>query len=724
MRRKVQELEVPFQGHNSPTKRKATVSTVGQLSLLAPLVWATIGAIHLTTTLVFPTAPQIAIALFALTVSLVVWFRMAEPVFERLGLEQLDLPALLIGIPWAIVSSRQLLPIWNDSAHYALSAHQLFHGTASLGQVMAVSGSQDFVSGDFHGPLYLLLHWPVALVSPEASQFPLAALAAYAPIALLQTLTAVFLFQALRPIFGNLFAASTLAALFVITWTNGLMTGTHREWLVLYSVVLLGLVLRSWPNQTSKSSLLVSFLAVVFFAQAHITLLLLALAIAVTVALVDFKGLGRALVTAPLKVGAVGFGLLFGYLPLGIRLASGRISGVASYDDVAAFAPEAVARFDASRAQTLSAGDLSLPVPPLPLEVLGILLIAVVAAIVLAVSSRERLIRHAATLFLVYAGIMLIAFVGVFDAVVNAIGIESAWFSLSKLLSANPRYWFVAVLGGLLVVALAFRAWLRIGGNASRGSLHRCWTSRRTIGTGGLAVSALAFGLPVALVVLHYGDGSIGELLLPGRSQWPVYGYLLRLESGIMWMIELLVFLLLAALTVRIWSAFRRGFGEGFANSRDGAVVLSAGVAAVLSLVAMGITTSGYGRGTTAEAFEFVAFWTEQISAAEWDENCWLASSSSSTQAFVHLEGRPHYRLNAGWAARLWGPPTSERSMTPEEMPCAIFPSGFIDSSPAEAVWRQIYTEVACDSLGNCMHADLERVQLAEPTLVSVGYAH
>lgn len=685
------------------------------LILLGPVVWLTAGVIFFVATRVLSTSPTPIVGILILLGSMILWLRNGQRVFAALGIPALDVPALLMAVPWGIANSRQLLPIWNDSAHYAHSASKLFNREATLSQVMAISGSQDIVSGDFHGPMYIFLHWPIGFVQTESVRFATAALIAYACIALLKTIAVIFCFQALRAVFGLIFAALFIAGLFVLPWTSGLLTGTHREWIVLYAIALTGMTLRSHPKDVPT---IMYFTSALVFAQAHITLALLIFAFIVTWAIVYPKELRLRVAVSQRRAWAVLAGLFVGYAPLGLRLATGTVSGVASYDGIAAFAPQAVELFDASRRNVVSLGVFSMSIPSLPRHVIAIVSLAIASSVLILRFSHERRSRFLSSLFLVYAFIFFMAMRGLIDATVGALGVRPSWFSLEKLLTTNDRYWFALALGALLVVGLALWDW-EVRRRPSLVS-DRTWTHGLV-----LIVPALYLA-PVVTVLVHAGDSFLSQRFMPGRGEWPVYGFLVRMESvtGVLYRTLGILILLwfvsrIAGIHVQEWTSMLGTRAASMSDIRERIpfankeALVALFVAILLLPVAVATPRMGYGHGTTAEAYEMVNFWENLVASADWDSDCWLASSSSSTQAFVALEGKPHYRLNAEWASHLWRPVQSSDDASQFDWPCAIFPGGFIDFSPANSSWRLKYTEVSCDRLGFCLYADPDRVSLS-----------
>ena len=686
------------------------------LIYLLPVTWMLTGVGFFLAVRAVPAGFRIAGATLSLAVSLALVQRLARQTSALRALPRLDVLSLLAVGPWIVANTRQLLPFWNDAANYVHSAHHLFAGSASLAQVMATAGPQDVVQGDFHGPGYVFLHWPIGVFSADSLSFMGSAMLAYSPVRLFQAVSVLLMFQALRGAWGSAFALATTYATFFFPWTNELLSGTHREWVVLYAVTLLILL---FQHDKPTSPVLI-FAAAVVFAQSHITTVLMLPALALFLAW-PTAGSSKSAAHSSQGLMSLVTGLAIGYAPLLMRAASGKVSGSASYDELMVVAPQAMELFDASRSRSFVFGRGSLPLPPIPLSALVIVLAGIAASIWILRLVPQSRHRSAAAGFLTYCLTFCLAFVGGIDRVIDAAGLSASWFSLAKLLGANQRYWFAVVMSSLIMLGLALReadivAWLRSSASVIL-----------------VLVTGLSLiGVPVLVTVLHSGAGPISQVLLPGRNQWPVSGYLQSLEP--------FQRPALAALLVGVVLSVVARLFDGPANSRIGTVrgqdqqflrrkvsaeaVALFGLAAVLlaAPVAFAHDRMTYGRGTTASTAAVVDFWNGVLTSVELDENCSFASSSSTTQAFFNRSGTPHYNLNAGWAAALWQTPAEASSSYLENAPCILFPGGFIDFTPKDALWRSLYSEAVCGPLGFCMHIDPQRVIMpAQPRALLAG---
>jgi hypothetical protein len=708
---------------------------IESLIYLLPVTWMIAGAGFFLFVRVVPSGFRVAGAILSLAVSLALAQLLTLHTPALRGLPRLDVISLLAVAPWVVANTRQLLPFWNDAAHYVHSAHHLFAGSASLVQVMAIAGPQDVVQGDFHGPGYVLLHWPIALFTADSLSFMGSAMLAYSPVRILQTIAVLVAFQALRGAFGSVFALGITYTTFFFPWTNYLLSGTHREWIVLYAVTLLVLVVQ----HKESTSLALLFTVAVVFTQSHITTVLMLPALALFLAW-RTPGPSESGANSSSRITALASGLAVGYSPLFMRVASGKVSGSASYDELMVVAPQALELFDASRMRSLVFGGDSLLMPPIPLSALLIVSAGVATSSWILRSMPRSHYRLTAAVFLTYFLTFCFAFVGVIDRTVNALNLSSDWFSLAKLLGANNRYWFALVMSSLLMLGLAIRDG---AGRRAKETVLRLWSNiivvwLRNSASAKVVIVFAGFSLflPAVLVtVLHSGTGRLGHALLPGRSEHPISGYLQVLEEmqkhSLTVLLVVVVILVVARLTdseaSRRIAAVLRAWWQKFFSHRASAEAV-VGLAAVLLAApsAFAQDAMSYGRGTTASTAAVVDFWGDVLATATLDEECSLASSSSTTQAFINRREITHFNLNAGWAAVLWQSPNGTSHLYPENLPCILFPSGFIDYTPGDALWRSLYVQSVCDSLGICMHIDPRRVSLPtqEGTSVSDNCAH
>ena len=702
---------------------------------LLPVIWMIAGAGFFVATRTVPAEFLTSSAIISVISSfaLVQWLTHRMQILE--SLPRPDILTLLAMSPWIVANTRQLIPFWNDAANYAHSAHHLFAGSATLSQVMAISGPQNVVQGDFNGPGYVLLHWPIGVLS-DVLPFTGSSMLAYSLVRVLQTISVLLVFQALRGSFGPAFALASSYVTFLFPWTNSILSGTHREWIILYAMTLLFLVVR---HEGSASPALI-LVAALFFTQSHITTVLMLPALALFVA---WRTKERATHVADsfARTAALMFGLAVGYSPLIIRVASGRISGTAALDELESVAPQALNRFDASRSRTLDFLGASLPLPPIPLSAILVVMAGVSASIwLLSVAPRSRY-RAAAAAFLTYCLTFGLAFVGVMDRIVASAGFSPSWFTLEKLLGANNRYWFAVVMSALLMVGLALRepqsrivlrlvmvglalrepqsrVVLRLSSKVIAFASH----SAVPVLVGALAVLSLVGG-PVVVAVLHSRLAPLGELFMPGRRQVPVSIYLEQFERIYRFSVATLLAALVARVSAKSISGQARGVfdkamrlvreARRFSASAEPVAVMGLLAALVAVPLAFAQDAMSYGRGTTASAAATVDFWDDVLADTSLGERCFIASSSSTTQAFINSRGTEHFNLNSGWAGPLWQSRDDFPVMDAENLPCILFGGGLFDFAPEDALWRSLYAQAVCDSRGICMYIDPQRVALA-----------
>lgn len=581
-------------------------------------------------------------------------------VTPRTGVKTLD---VVVALPWLLAASHQALPYWDDSAHYMNSSSRLFRGSATLAEVSLLSGNEILVQGDFHGPLYLFLHWPFAVATSLGLNDLGASAVTFTAIIILKVFVILSLLLVLKGPLGTTRSRLLILLLFFVPYTRYILAGTHREWFLLYATTIVAVVLTGVERPRAWASIASGLL----LAQAHVTALL------VFAPMVGIAALKR---TARRRVGPIVLGGILGFLPLvlgTLLLGLGRGTGI----EVLAqdFGADALRAFDEQRLtrRNLPFTSSDVIMPPLSLFTLG--LVATGLASGLRLSKRSSAVPGGVTVFakfvLLYAAVVLAGFMGLIDRFAAAVGFSASWFSLSKLLSSNDRYWF------LLIVALTVVVVAQPMPRPTR-SIQR--VSERL----GLAAAVIAASIPLsagAFLAIHSWDGSALRLrLLPQAAATPLSNYLDFL-AGLTanWIVSGAI---VGVIAIALGLAFRTG--------ATATILLS--TLAAITLAATPVQT--YARGTTAASIRAIEHWQAISTQITWAEGCYLGAQNSTQRLYFDSTNLPVVYVTAPPFAILHGPVDQVLAdFSASSLPCGVFEGGLLDWAAEGSIYGTLYSQ-------------------------------
>jgi hypothetical protein len=589
---------------------------------------------------------------------------------RRISIGPITAVDLWIIVPWLIAASHQILPYWSDAAHYMNSSVQLYEGLAKFSDVVLMTGDEVTVQGDFHGPTYLFLHWPYALSRAMGAGLIGASALAFSSIILLKITTIVALVLTLKRHLGAQAAYFAMLVLFFLPYTRYILTGTHREWFLLYACLLL-LNLWSCTSPQDKKPLL---LAGMILAQSHVLSLLvfasLVLAVLVGATTSFASRINRS------KLALVVLGGLIGFLPLIVgTFLSGLGRGVGVEVIAQGFGSEALQAYDRSRISALNLPYVAwnVPVPPLSLPTIGITCFGVCGAIYFLARPCDDFIKVLSRLVLSYTIVFTLSLFGIFDLVLSSIGISGSWFSLAKLLASNDRYWFLFVAASTIVaVSLVARI------SASR--------PRHEKGIGALALGAtfslasVPFLAAVLLAVHGAPTSALRNRLMPGAAQTPASDYIDFFFNRFGFDSFGLVFFTLLSLAV----------SSLLFSSRVERTSLIVALTVVASLSAS-VPVNSYARGTTSDVLKTIENWDIVRASVVWDDGCFVAAHTSTHRLFFDRVDLPVVYSTAPKYAVLFALDGTEGVSRNNDLPCAIFEDGYLNWASPDSIFNRWY---------------------------------
>lgn len=555
--------------------------------------------------------------------------------------------------PWIVAMGHQVLPYWNDAAHYMNSAALLFQGQATLSELVLMNGSEVYVQGDFHGPAYLFLHWPYVLLSSVGIEIIGSTALTYLGIILLKACTLIAVIVAIRPLVGEIGAQIYVLALFFVPFTRYIFSGTHREWFLLYALSLAGMLLvQESPPLWMRVP--IGFL----LAQSHATAILIFGAL-VPVLLTSRKH--RRLALAFMSGGVLGYlPLLLGTLVYG----TGRNSGITSF--ATGFGAAAIQAYDDHRLvyREIPLVDWTLQTPPLSWPSLGVLVVGSLYGLKVALATSPERNPIAVRAVIGYVAICFSVYLGLIDAVLARVGFADSWFSLRRLFSSNDRYWFTLFSAILLLLIPPLENTIRFG-------LRRVLVP--ATGVAALVVAAIAPLLTAVILGVYSAPGSLGRrLLMPGDALGVDYveAYIRATAPRSITLAAVGI----AVLALVYWPGSRR---------TPAILVLS-----TFALASAYSPINTYARATTASVLATVDDWSFLRQELVWSDSCVVGAQLSTHRLFFDSLEVPAIYVTAPVFDYLYAPAADASVQNAKrDMPCAIFEEGLLRWSDDDSVF-------------------------------------
>lgn len=555
--------------------------------------------------------------------------------------------------PWIVAMGHQVLPYWNDAAHYMNSAALLFQGQASLSELVLMNGSEVYVQGDFHGPAYLFLHWPYVLLSSLGVEIIGSTALTYFGIIFLKACALIAVIVAIRPLVGETGAQIYVLALFFIPFTRYIFSGTHREWFLMYVLSLAGIQLA-----LKSSSLWMRVLMGFLLAQSHATAILI------------FGALVPVLLASRRhRRSALGFmsGGVLGYLPLllgTLVYGTGRNIGITSF--ATGFGAAAIQAYDGHRLvhREIPLVNWTLQTPPLSWFSLGVLVVGSLYALKLAAATSPKRNPIAVRAVIGYVVICFSVYLGLVDAVLARVGFADSWFSLRRLFSSNDRYWFTVFSAVLLFLIPPLE-------NTIRFALRRVLVP--ATGVAALVVATIAPLLTAVILGVYSAPASRGRrLLMPGDALGVDYveAYVRATTPRSITLVAVGI----AVLALVYWPGSRR---------IPAILVLS-----TFALASAYSPINTYARATTASVLVTIDDWNFLRQELVWSNGCVVGAQLSTHRLFFDSLEVPAIYVTAPVFDYLYAPAADASVQDAKrDMPCAIFEEGLLLWSNDDSVF-------------------------------------